>query len=129
MKHLASLTSDKPLRTRRALFQTCTWLMVGAWATQAPQAFAQEFPPKKNISMIVGFVAGGAADMGARIIAKRLGENLGVSVTVENKAGAGGNIAHQFTATGPADGSVLLLGSVGPLAIAPHMMKLPYDPV
>ena len=66
---------------------------------------------------------------GARIIAKRLGENLGVSVTVENKAGAGGNIAHQFTATGPADGSVLLLGSVGPLAIAPHMMKLPYDPV
>lgn len=129
MKPLASLTSDKPLRARRALLLACTWLVACTWATQAPQAFAQDFPPKKNISMIVGFVAGGAADMGARIIAKRLGENLGVSVTVENKAGAGGNIAHQFTATGPADGSVLLLGSVGPLAIAPHMMKLPYDPV
>jgi tripartite-type tricarboxylate transporter receptor subunit TctC len=47
---------------------------------------------------------------------------------VENKAGAGGNIAHQQVAQGPADGSLLLLGSIGPLTIAPHMMKLPYDP-
>ncbi|WP_295523311.1 tripartite tricarboxylate transporter substrate binding protein [Limnohabitans sp. Rim8] len=114
---------------RRALLLGSTCLLAGALGWQAPSALAQDFPPKKNISMIVGFVAGGAADTGARIIAKRLGENLGVSVTVENKAGAGGNIAHQLTATGPADGSVLLLGSVGPLAIAPHLMKLPYDPV
>jgi tripartite-type tricarboxylate transporter receptor subunit TctC len=104
-------------------------LLAAAWALHTPPAQAQEFPPKKNITMVVGFVAGGAADTGARIIAKRLGENLGVSFTVENKAGAGGNIAHQFTATGPSDGSVILLGSVGPLAIAPHLMKLPYDPV
>lgn len=103
------------------LFAGLFWLI--------PHSNAQEFPPKKNITMLVGFVAGGAADTGARIMAKRLGENLGVSVTVENKAGAGGNIAHQQTATGPADGSLLLLGSVGPLTIAPHMMKLGYDPV
>ena len=95
---------------RRALLLGSTCLLAGALGWQAPSALAQDFPPKKNISMIVGFVAGGAADTGARIIAKRLGENLGVSVTVENKAGAGGNIAHQLTATGPADGSVLLLG-------------------
>ena len=114
---------------RRGLLLACAGLLTGAFGLQAGKALAQEFPPKKNITMVVGFVAGGAADTGARIIAKRLGENLGVSVTVENKAGAGGNIAHQFTATGPADGSVILLGSVGPLAIAPHMMKLPYDPV
>jgi tripartite-type tricarboxylate transporter receptor subunit TctC len=93
------------------------------------QAQAQDFPPKKTINMVVGFVPGGAADIGARIIAKKLGENLGITVTVENKAGAGGNIAHQYTATGPTDGSVLLFGSVGPLSIAPNMMKLPYDPV
>ncbi len=92
-------------------------------------AHAQDFPPRKNVTMLVGFVAGGAADTGARIIAKKLGENLGVPVTVENRAGAGGNIAHQQVATGPADGSVILLGSVGPLSIAPHVMKLPYDPV
>jgi tripartite-type tricarboxylate transporter receptor subunit TctC len=49
-------------------------------------------------------------------------------VVVDNKAGAGGNIAHQLVANGPTDGSMLLLGSIGPLTIAPHMMKLPYDP-
>jgi tripartite-type tricarboxylate transporter receptor subunit TctC len=79
--------------------------------------------------MVVGFAAGGAADTGARLIARKLGENIGASVVIDNRAGAGGNIAHQFTATGPADGSVILFGSVGPLAIAPHLMKLPYDPV
>jgi tripartite-type tricarboxylate transporter receptor subunit TctC len=47
---------------------------------------------------------------------------------VENKAGAGGNIVHQQVAQGPADGTVLLLGSIGPLTIAPHMMKVGYDP-
>lgn len=129
MKHLGSSSSVQALISRRCLLLAGTVLLTGALSAMASRALAQEFPPKKNITMVVGFVAGGAADMGARIIAKRLGENLGVSVTVENKAGAGGNIAHQFTATGPADGSVLLLGSVGPLAIAPHMMKLPYDPV
>ena len=129
MKHLGSSSSVQPLISRRCLLLAGTVLLTGALSAMASRALAQEFPPKKNITMVVGFVAGGAADMGARIIAKRLSENLGVSVTVENKAGAGGNIAHQFTATGPADGSVLLLGSVGPLAIAPHMMKLPYDPV
>ena len=92
-------------------------------------SFAQEFPPKKSITMVVGFAAGGAADTGARIIAKKLGDNLGVSVVIDNRPGAGGNIAHQFAAQGPADGSVILLGSVGPLTIAQHMMKLPYDPV
>ena len=110
--------------------QVLLGLVVGATlAISVGQAQAQDFPPKKTVNMVVGFVPGGAADIGARIIAKKLGENLGISVTVENKAGAGGNIAHQYTATGPTDGSVLLFGSVGPLSIAPNMMKLPYDPV
>jgi len=112
---------------RHLIFKTC-WVLATV-LTSVLEASAQEFPPKKTISMVVGFVPGGAADTGARIMAKKLGENLGIAVTVENKAGAGGNIAHQYTATGPSDGSVLLLGSVGPLTIAPHMMKLPYDPV
>ena len=89
---------------------------------------AQEFPPKKSITLVVGFAAGGAADTGARIIAKKLGENIGAAVVIDNRPGAGGNIAHAYTAQGPADGSVILFGSVGPLTIAPHMMKLPYDP-
>jgi tripartite-type tricarboxylate transporter receptor subunit TctC len=91
-------------------------------------AIAQEFPPKKTITMVVGFAAGGAADTAARIIAKKLGENIGANVVVDNRGGAGGNIAHQYAANGPTDGSTILFGSVGPLTIAPHMMKLPYDP-
>lgn len=91
-------------------------------------AGAQDFPPKKPVALVVGFAPGGAADTAARLIAKKLGENIGQSVIVENKAGAGGNIAHQVVANAPADGSVLLFGSVGPLTIAPHLMKLPYDP-
>jgi tripartite-type tricarboxylate transporter receptor subunit TctC len=89
---------------------------------------AQEFPPKKTITIVVGFAPGGSADNAARVIAKKLSEDLGQNVIVDNKPGAGGNIAHAYTATAPADGSVILFGSIGPLSIAPHFMKLPYDP-
>jgi tripartite-type tricarboxylate transporter receptor subunit TctC len=89
---------------------------------------AQEFPPKKTVTMVVGFAAGGSADTAARVIAKKLGENIGQAVVVDNKPGAGGNIAHAAVANGPVDGSMILLGSIGPLTIAPHMMKISYDP-
>jgi len=79
--------------------------------------------------MYVGFAAGGGADTSARIIAKKIGENIGQNVVVENRPGAGGNIVHGTVATGPTDGSVILLGSIGPLSIAPYLMKLNYDPV
>ncbi|ANN67559.1 Bug family tripartite tricarboxylate transporter substrate binding protein [Bordetella bronchialis] len=93
-------------------------------------AQGQAFPPFKTATIVVGFAAGGASDAAARIIAKKLSDDLGISVVVENKPGAGGNIAHQYTAhQAPTDGSTILLGSVGPLAIAPHFMALQYDPV
>jgi tripartite-type tricarboxylate transporter receptor subunit TctC len=108
------------------------WMRAGALALAgllcAAGARAQEFPPKKPVTLLVGFAPGGAADSAARLIAKKLGENIGQNVVVENKAGAGGNIAHQQAANGPADGSLLLFGSIGPLTIAPHMMKVGYDP-
>jgi len=91
-------------------------------------AYAQEFPPKKTITMVVGFAPGGSADTAARLIAKKLSEDLGQNVIVDNKPGAGGNIAHAFTANAAPDGSVILFGSIGPLSIAPNLMKLPYDP-
>jgi tripartite-type tricarboxylate transporter receptor subunit TctC len=103
-------------------------LVVLAAALAAGSASAQDFPPKRPVTMVVGFAAGGAADAAARLIAKKLSDNIGQSVTVDNKAGAGGNIAHQTVANGPTDGSTILLGSIGPLTIAPHMMKVPYDP-
>ena len=91
-------------------------------------ASAQDFPPKRPVTLFVGFAPGGAADAAARLIAKKLTENIGQNVIVENKAGAGGNIVHQQVANGVADGSVILLGSIGPMTIAPHMMKVGFEP-
>lgn len=107
----------------RAAAAAASLALTGAAIAQAPA-----FPPAKPITLFVGFAPGGAADAAARLIGKKLGENIGHSVVVENKAGAGGNIVHQQVAQGPADGTVLLLGSIGPLTIAPHMMKVGYDP-
>lgn len=92
-------------------------------------ALAQEFPPAKAVTLYVGFPPGGANDIAARIIGKKLSENIGQKVVVDNKPGAGGNIVTGVVANGPSDGSVILLGSIGPLSIASHLMKLPYDPV
>jgi len=113
--------------------QSRTWLAAAALVAGAPLALtvahAQDFPPKKPVTMVVGFAAGGSADIAARVIAKKLGENIGQTVVVDNKPGAGGNVAHAQVANGPADGSMLLFGSIGPLSIAPHFMKVGYDPL
>ena len=111
---------------KRHLLRATAFILTGLLGASLAQA--QAFPPAKPITLVVGFAPGGAADAAARLIAKKLGENIGQTVLVENKAGAGGNIAHQQVAAGPADGTMLLLGSIGPLTIAPHMMKLAYDP-
>ena len=113
------------MNKRRLLRAT---LLAAASLALVGTAMAQDFPPKKTVTLMVGFAPGGAADAAARLIAKKLGDNVGQTVVVENKAGAGGNIAHQLTANGPSDGSLLLFGSIGPLTIAPHMMKVGYDP-
>jgi len=104
-----------------------TFFSAGLLALAALGAQAADWP-NRPITLVVGFAPGGAADTAARLIAKQLGENIGQTIVVDNKAGAGGNIAHQFTAHGPADGSLLLFGSIGPLTIAPHLMKVGYDP-
>ena len=114
------------MRKRTLLMSALALAM--ATTTLSGAAHAQDFPPKKPVTLVVGFAAGGAADAAARLIAKKLSENIGQSVVVDNKGGAGGNIAHQFVANAAADGTVLLFGSVGPLTIAPHLMKLTYDP-
>jgi tripartite-type tricarboxylate transporter receptor subunit TctC len=91
-------------------------------------ATAQNKFPSHAVTLTVGFAAGGGTDTAARIIAKKLSENIGQPVIVDNKAGAGGNIAAQHIATAPPDGYTIHLTSVGPMSIAPHLAKnLPYD--
>lgn len=103
-------------------------LVLSAGALMVPMANAAQELPDRPISLVVGFVAGGAADTSARLIAEQLGQNTGRSIAIINKPGAGGNIAHQYVSKGPTDGSMLLLGSVGPLTISPHLMEVSYDP-
>jgi tripartite-type tricarboxylate transporter receptor subunit TctC len=89
---------------------------------------AQPFP-SRPVTLTVGFAPGGGTDTAARLVAKKLSENLGQPVLVDNKAGAGGNIAAQHIAGAPPDGYTIHLTSVGPMTVAPHMVKgLPYDP-
>jgi tripartite-type tricarboxylate transporter receptor subunit TctC len=113
--------NKRQLLLRATVLATATLVFAGI-------AQAQDFPPKKPVTLVVGFAPGGAADAAARLIAKKLASNIGQAVVVDNKGGAGGNIAHQFVANATPEGSVLLFGSIGPLTIAPHIMKVPYDP-
>ncbi len=104
------------------------WSLLGVLF--AAGAAAQEAFPNRPITMVVGFAPGGGTDTAARIIAKAAAENLGQAVVVDNRAGAGGNIANDLVAKAVPDGHTILLSSVGPLTVAPHMIaNLPYDPL
>ncbi len=93
-------------------------------------ALAQGDYPTRPVSMVVGFAPGGGTDTVARILARNLSDSLGQQVVVENKAGAGGNIATDYVAKAPPDGYTILLGNVGSLAVAPHIVvNLTYDPL
>ena len=108
---------------KRILSFTLGLMVAGAAVAQAPY-------PGRTITMVVGFAPGGGTDTASRIIAKKLAENLGQSVVVENKAGAGGNIATDLVVRAAPDGYTILLASVGSMAITPHLPpKPPYDPL
>jgi tripartite-type tricarboxylate transporter receptor subunit TctC len=110
-----------PRLTRRAA------LIGASFAPLLVHAQAPEFPDRP-LRLIVGFPPGGPNDLLARLIAPGIGERLGRSVIVENKAGANGEIAAAFTRTAPADGSVIMLASNGSTTVAPAFnSKMPYD--
>ena len=93
-----------------------------------PRASAQDALPKKPLNLVVGFAPGGAIDTIARIVAQHLTQKLGQPVVVQNRPGAGGNIAQQQVHLSEPDGSTLLLGTIGSLVINPRLMKLSYNP-
>ena len=85
--------------------------------------------PSRPVTLTVGFAPGGGTDTAARIIAQKLSGNLGQSVVVDNKAGAGGNLAAQHIAMAAPDGYTIHLTSVGPMSVSPHLVKdLAFDP-
>ena len=92
-------------------------------------ALAQAAFPSRPIQLSVGFAPGGGTDITARLLARKLAEQLGQPVTVDNKPGAGGNLAAELAARAAPDGHFIHLTAVGPLTVAPHLTKkLGYDP-
>jgi tripartite-type tricarboxylate transporter receptor subunit TctC len=92
-------------------------------------AAAQEWPAKP-VRMIVPYATGGAPDVLARLLSRRLSESLGQQFIVENRPGAGGIAAAEMTARSPADGYTVFFSDIQQLAINPQLFtKLPYDPV
>jgi tripartite-type tricarboxylate transporter receptor subunit TctC len=105
-------------------------LMAGlAGLPLAGAARAQSWPARP-VRIVVGFPAGGGVDLTARPLAQRLGDRLGQQFVVDNRGGAGGNIAMDAVAKSPADGYTLLQANVGMLAINPGLYRdLTFDTV
>jgi tripartite-type tricarboxylate transporter receptor subunit TctC len=99
-----------------------TLLLVGSCG-----AFSQAAYPNKPIKIVVPFGAGGVADLTARTVAQKLGENLGQSIVIENKPGAGGVVATDAVAKSAPDGYTLLLMSNATAVSAGLFKTLPYD--
>jgi tripartite-type tricarboxylate transporter receptor subunit TctC len=94
-----------------------------------PPVQAAEYPARP-IRFVLGFAPGGASDTMARAIGTRLSEGLGQPVVIDNRAGAGGNIAAEIVAHSVPDGYTMLLGNNGILAVNVSLYsKLAFDPV
>lgn len=103
--------------------------LVASLALTTIQAQAQDAWPARPIKLLVGFAPGGSSDMVARLIATPLGERLGQPVVVENRAGAGGNIAADAVAKAASDGYTLVLLPSGHSSNAAMKKNLPFDAV
>jgi tripartite-type tricarboxylate transporter receptor subunit TctC len=87
-----------------------------------------DWQPARAVKIVVPFAPGGQPDVVARALSEPLARALGKPVVIENRPGAGGNIAADLVAKSAPDGCTLLLGTNGPLAVSPALARnLPYD--
>lgn len=104
-------------------------LAVAVLAAAVPAlSVAAEAWPTKPIRLVVSYPAGGVSDNVARALGDKLSAQLGQTVVIENKAGAGGAIGLDQVAKSPADGYTLGFSSISPLALSPHLGKMAFDP-
>ena len=114
-------------RARRGLLAAAGAALLASLGT-TPALAQGDWPAGKVITWVVPYPPGGSTDVLGRNVAQRIGTALGTNVIVENKAGATGTIGAAWVAKAAPDGYTLLGTSIGPQAIAPHLMgKLPYD--
>jgi len=92
-------------------------------------AFAQNYPAVKPVRILVGASAGGGTDILARMLADKFGKSMKQSFLVENRPGAANTLAADVTAKAPKDGYTLLVATNTGQSIAPHLLKLAYDPM
>lgn len=88
----------------------------------SPLTFSQSWPTKP-IKLIIPFAAGGTTDILGRLLAQQLTKDFGQNVIVENKGGAGGNIAAEYVAQSPSDGYIIMLASGSMLTVNPSLYK------
>jgi len=101
---------------------------LGLGLVLAASAHAQAWPTGKPITLLVPFPPGGSTDTLARALGPKLQQRLSQTVIVDNKPGATGTIGAGQVKRAPADGYTFLVTSLGPLVIAPHLIKqVPYD--
>lgn len=105
-------------------FKTVLWALCLACCTWAS---SQQAYPSKALKIVVPFGAGGVADLTARTVAQKMGENMGQSIVIENKPGAGGVVATDAVAKSAPDGYTLLLMSNATAVSAGLFKSLPYD--
>jgi tripartite-type tricarboxylate transporter receptor subunit TctC len=112
----------------RRFFLVTSVVLAGLALALAAHAQTAAPWPAKPVKIVVTFPPGGAPDTLARVLADKWGQTLGQTFTVDNKPGAGGNIGSDFVARSPADGTTLLIGTVGTHAINAALYdKLPYN--
>ena len=105
---------------------TATLLFAAALAAGVIHAASNDYPAKP-VRLLVPFPPGGGADAMARIITPRLTERMGQTWVVDNRGGAGGNMASEVVATAQPDGYSVLLGFNTALAANPALYKLPFN--
>jgi len=104
-------------------------LAAGIALAFAATAVAAQAWPTKPVRIMVGASPGGGTDIIARLLAEKLAETFKQPFVVENRPGASNTIAADITAKAAADGTTLLLATNTAQAIAPHLLKLGYDPI
>jgi tripartite-type tricarboxylate transporter receptor subunit TctC len=103
-------------------------LICALLATAGATATAADAPyPTRPVRLILGFPPGGASDATARILAPKLGEQMGHTWVIDNRPGAGGNLSVEYTVRANPDGQTVLLSLNTQLTAAPSLYKLPYD--
>ena len=114
----------------RPVHEACSLFALAAWALSAalPVNGAFAFYPEKTIRIVVPFAPGGGTDVVARTLAQEMAKDLGATIIIENKPGAGTIIGTQAVAASEPDGYTLLMGTFAN-AVNPSLhSKLPYDP-